>query len=163
MLSQPQLFQTYFKSDKHVNDVINCNIISLTKMTSMILPRMLVKGRGVIINVCSASGRTPTLMESVYSSTKAYMDFFSRFYHLNFLSTVDFIKYSLIFRCLMAEYASKGIIIQSVCPFFVSTKLLPLEESLTVPKPDDFVQSAIKTIGSQPITNGSLIHNIMVF
>lgn len=85
MLSQPQLFQTYFKSDKHVNDVINCNIISLTKMTSMILPRMLVKGRGVIINVCSASGRTPTLMESVYSSTKAYMDFFSRF-HLYFYS-----------------------------------------------------------------------------
>ena len=63
----------------------------------------------------------------------------------------------------MAEYASKGIIIQSVCPFFVSTKLLPLKEALTVPKPDDFVQSAIKTIGSQPITNGSLIHNIMVF
>ena len=86
MLSQPQLFQTYFKSDKHVNDVINCNIISLTKMTSMILPRMLVKGHGVIINVCSASGRTPTLMESVYSSTKAYMDFLSRFSHLYFNS-----------------------------------------------------------------------------
>lgn len=55
-----------------------------------------------------------------------------------------------------------GLIVQSVCPFFVCTKLLPLEPSLTVPRPEEFVESAFKTVGSQPVTNGSLVHNIMV-
>lgn len=55
-----------------------------------------------------------------------------------------------------------GIDVQVVCPFFVCTKLLPLEASLTVPDSVGFVRSALKTIRTQPITNGCFIHNIMV-
>ena len=65
-------------------------------------------------------------------------------------------------RGLATEYKSKGIIVQSLCPFFVSTKLAGVRRSLTTPSPDEFVNSSIKTIGSQNITNGCLIHNIQV-
>lgn len=65
-------------------------------------------------------------------------------------------------RALDVEYKSKGIIVQSLCPYFVSTKLSAVRRSLTAPKPDEFVSSALKTIGSQSVTNGCLIHNIQV-
>lgn len=86
MLSQPRPFHAYFHSASHVNDIINCNVVSLTKITRMVLARMLVKRRGLIVNVASASGRTPTVMETVYSSTKAFMVFFSRLEDYFFLN-----------------------------------------------------------------------------
>ena len=61
------------------------------------------------------------------------------------------------------EYKSKGIIVQSLCPYFVSTKLSAMKSSLMAPKPNVYVNEALKTIGTQPITNGCLIHNFQVF
>lgn len=73
-------------------------------MTAICLPGMVKKRKGIIINNASGSGRMPTPLLTVYSASKAYMDFFS--------------------RSLSGEYASKGIIIQSLCPYFVSTKVI---------------------------------------
>lgn len=111
-------------------------------MTAICLPGMIKKRKGIIINNASASGRTPTPMLTVYSATKAYMDFFS--------------------RALSVEYAQKGIIVQSLCPYFVSTKLSLARRSFTTPKPHEYVASAIKTLGSQTVTNGCIVHNIQV-
>jgi len=63
-------------------------------------------------------------------------------------------------RAAQLEYKSKGIIIQSVNPYFVSTKLSGVRKSLMAPKPNEYVASALSTIGSQPVTNGCLMHNI---
>ena len=65
-------------------------------------------------------------------------------------------------RGLAIEYKSKGILIQSLCPYFVSTKLAGVRKSLTAPGPDEYVNSSIRTIGSQGVTNGCLIHNFEV-
>lgn len=94
------------ESDSNINKLINCNIVSCTKMTAICLPVMLRKRKGIIINNASASGRIPTPMLTVYSASKAYMDFFS--------------------RALNTEYADKGIIVQSLNPYFVSTKVQKL-------------------------------------
>ena len=85
----PEFFDAYAQSDKTVNDIINCNIISLTKMTAIVLPCMIKKNEGVIINNASGSGRIPTPLLTVYSATKAYVDFFSR---LNLISNFRFSK-----------------------------------------------------------------------
>lgn len=58
--------------------IINCNILSLTKMTAIVLPNMVKKKKGIIINNGSGAGRTPLPILTVYSATKAYVDFFSR-------------------------------------------------------------------------------------
>ena len=47
-------------SEKFVNDIINCNIVSVTKMTAIVLPGMVKRKGGVIANISSASGRIPT-------------------------------------------------------------------------------------------------------
>jgi hypothetical protein len=50
-----------------------------------------------------------------------------------------------------------------LCPYFVSTKLSAMRKSLMSPLPDAYVNEAIKTIGTQPVTNGCLVHNIQVY
>jgi 17beta-estradiol 17-dehydrogenase / very-long-chain 3-oxoacyl-CoA reductase len=74
----PEFFDVYGQSDKDLSNLINCNITSLTKMTAIVLPNMVKKRKGIIINNASGSGRIPTPLLTVYSATKAYVDFFSR-------------------------------------------------------------------------------------
>lgn len=136
----PDFLEDILSDEKFTNDMINCNITSMTKMTGIVLPGMSKRKGGVIVNVASASGRIPTPMLTVYSATKAYMDFFS--------------------RAMQLEYKSKGIIVQSLSPYFVSTKLSGMRKSLMSPKPNEYVSNALKTIGSQTVSNGYLYHNI---
>lgn len=79
MMLEPMRFDQYFKEEKQINDMINCNVMASTKMTSIVLPNMLRKKRGIIINNASICGRIPIQFLAVYSATKAFIDFFSRY------------------------------------------------------------------------------------
>ena len=70
----------YFQEDSKENmwNMINVNICSMTIMTKMILPGMLRKKRGAIINISSVAAMGPQPFMTMYSATKAYVDFFSR-------------------------------------------------------------------------------------
>lgn len=81
----PLYFDEFAECEQNLDALISCNCMAITKMTAIILPRMIAKRRGVIINVASISGRVPTPLLAVYSATKAYVNFFSRF-KVNFLS-----------------------------------------------------------------------------
>ena len=140
--SYPEFFDVFAQNEKTVSDMINCNITSVTKMTAIVLPSMIEKRKGVIINNASASGRIPAPLLTASSASKAYVDFFS--------------------RGLNTEYKSKGIIVQSLCPYFVSTKLSALRKNLMTPGPNEYVSSALATVGSQPVTNGCVVHNLQV-
>ncbi|XP_033638686.1 very-long-chain 3-oxoacyl-CoA reductase-like [Asterias rubens] len=139
--SYPMYFHELPDSKKLLTDMVNLNCLSATMMTAIVLPGMLERKKGIVVNVSSASGMNPSPLLTVYSATKAYMDFFT--------------------RALQTEYASKGIIFQSVLPFFVSTKLSKIRRaSLTVPTPTGYVRSALATLGIEDRTNGCLIHSI---
>uniref|UniRef100_A0A668VWU6 Hydroxysteroid (17-beta) dehydrogenase 12b n=1 Tax=Oreochromis aureus TaxID=47969 RepID=A0A668VWU6_OREAU len=98
--------------------------------------------KGAILNISSASGMYPVPLLTVYSASKAFVDYFS--------------------RGLQAEYKSKGIIIQSVLPFFVATKLSKIRRAtLDRPSPERYVASQLNTVGLQTQTNGYLPHAIM--
>jgi len=45
--------------DGLINDLINVNVYALTKMTKIVLPKMIEKKKGIIINVGSAAGVIP--------------------------------------------------------------------------------------------------------
>ena len=70
----------YFHEDSEENmwNMINVNICSMTIMTKMVLPGMLRKKRGAIINMSSVIAMGPQPFMTMYSATKAYVDFFSR-------------------------------------------------------------------------------------
>ncbi|MGN7187271.1 SDR family NAD(P)-dependent oxidoreductase [Microbacterium testaceum] len=57
---------------------IAVNVNSLTVLTALVLPGMLARGRGAIINVASTAGFQPVPHMAVYSASKAYVLAFTR-------------------------------------------------------------------------------------
>lgn len=140
----PEYFTKIPNSDKFISDILNCNILSVTRMTHIVLPLMEARRSGIIINISSYSALFPTPLLAMYSASKIYMDYFSRALH--------------------AEYADRGIIVQSVLPYYVSTNMIRNPGvSLLIPSPDQFVSSALKTVGVEIRTYGYFAHNILAF
>lgn len=142
--SYPEYFIDVPDLDKMIDQMININIMSVCKMTRLVLPGMLERSKGVILNISSAAGMYPTPLLTLYSATKAFVDYFSRGLH--------------------AEYKSKGIIVQSVLPFYVATKLSKIRKpTFSKPSPETYVRAAIGTVGLQSQTNGCLPHAVMAW
>lgn len=53
--------------------LINCNVVSVTRMCIMVLGQMVERKKGFILNVASCSAVVPTPLMSLYSSTKVIM------------------------------------------------------------------------------------------
>jgi len=124
--------------------LINVNIMSCTRMIEIVLPRMETQRRGVIINLSSLSAAYPTPLLAVYGAAKTYVDFFS--------------------RALQVEYASKGIIIQSVLPSYVATKMAKIRKAtLLAPTPSSYAKGALATVGLEGRTYGFWSHKIQGF
>ncbi|XP_063083864.1 very-long-chain 3-oxoacyl-CoA reductase isoform X2 [Cavia porcellus] len=138
----PEYFLEIPDLDNVIKRLLNINILSVCKMTQLVLPGMVERSKGVILNISSASGMTPVPLLTIYSATKAFVDFFS--------------------RCLHEEYKSKGIFVQSVLPYFVATKLAKIRRpTLDKPSPDTFVKYALNTVGRTTRTCGYLVHSLM--
>ncbi|XP_019332441.1 very-long-chain 3-oxoacyl-CoA reductase isoform X2 [Alligator mississippiensis] len=138
----PEYFLDVPDLDNTIDKIININIMSVCKMTRLVLPGMLERSKGVILNISSASGMFPVPLLTLYSGTKAFVDFFSQGLH--------------------AEYKSKGIIVQSVLPYFVATKMARIRKpTFDKPSPETYVKAALGTVGLQSRTNGCLPHAIM--
>ncbi|XP_054899724.1 hydroxysteroid (20-beta) dehydrogenase 2 [Poeciliopsis prolifica] len=124
---------------KKITEIVNCNILSVPQMTRLILPRMVLRGKGLIINISSEMGVRPHPLVSLYSATKIFVIHFS--------------------KCLHAEYKSVGITVQCVTPFMVSTNMTKkLKVSLFVKSPPEFVYEALNTVGHSTFTSGCLSH-----
>ncbi|XP_056601308.1 hydroxysteroid (20-beta) dehydrogenase 2 [Triplophysa dalaica] len=125
--------------EQRITQVINCNILSVTQMSRLILPGMVERGKGLIINMSSEAASQPQPMLSLYSATKIFVTYFS--------------------RCLSAEYRSHGITVQCVAPFVVSTNMThnvpvnPLVKSAA-----SFARDALNTVGYTSYTSGCVTH-----
>ncbi|KTG03512.1 hypothetical protein cypCar_00013420 [Cyprinus carpio] len=143
----PEFFLHIPDLENFITTMINVNITSVCQMTRLVLPRMEARAKGVILNISSASGMFPLPLLTIYSSTKASV----------FTVFVDFFS-----RGLQAEYKCKGIIIQSVLPFFVATKMTKIRKpTLDKPTPERYVAAELTTVGLQDQTNGYFPHAVM--
>ncbi len=86
----------YFKSfsRQFFKDLINCNVVSMINMTRIILPQMVDRKKGLIINLSSVSSVLPFPLLTVYAASKALANKFS--------------------DDLRSEYRKQGITIQTV-------------------------------------------------
>uniref|UniRef100_A0A671QZE8 3-ketoacyl-CoA reductase n=1 Tax=Sinocyclocheilus anshuiensis TaxID=1608454 RepID=A0A671QZE8_9TELE len=140
--SYPEFFLHIPDLENFITTMINVNITSVCQVSRHKQHIGLLKAKGVILNISSASGMFPVPMLTIYSSTKAFVDFFS--------------------RGLQAEYKCKGIIIQSVLPFFVATKMTKIRKpTLDKPTPERYVAAELTTVGLQDQTNGYFPHAVM--
>ncbi|RLM75036.1 hypothetical protein C2845_PM15G12280 [Panicum miliaceum] len=113
--------------------LIRLNVEAVTWVTHAVLPGMLERGRGAIMNMGSgASAIMPSdPLYTVYVATKAYVDQFS--------------------RCLYVEYKSKGIDVQCQVPIQVATKLASIRKpTFLAPSPEAYARAAVRRIGYEP-------------
>jgi short-subunit dehydrogenase len=78
------------------------NVVALTSLTRHVLPQMIGKHRGGILNVSSSAGFVPVPGSAVYAATKAYVTSFS--------------------EALRAELYGTGISVCALCPGPVRTE-----------------------------------------
>ena len=64
-------------SPERQSEAIRLNTLALVDITRQLLPAMIAKGRGAIINVSSTSGFQPIPYAAVYAATKAFVTSFS--------------------------------------------------------------------------------------
>ena len=103
----------------------------------MLLPKMVKKGRGVVVNISSAASDHPVQLLSTYSATKRFECHFS--------------------DALRKECSSKGIIVQAVKPHFVATAMSGIRRtSRFVPDPVTYTRATVATVGIQHTTYHAL-------
>ncbi|KOB71111.1 Steroid dehydrogenase, partial [Operophtera brumata] len=113
-------------------EIINVNVGAVTAMSRMVLPGMVARGKGALVNVSSGSELQPLPLMTVYAATKAYVESFT--------------------KAVREEYSSKGIHVQHLSPLFVSTKMNSfsnklLEGSFLVPDAALYASHAVNTLG----------------
>src|ERR1043166_9616212 len=92
----------FAKSDPARNEqMLLVNVVALTSLTHRLLPQMIAKRRGGILNVSSSAGLFSIPGDAVYAATKAYVTSFS--------------------EALRAELRGKGVSVCAVCPGPVQT------------------------------------------
>ncbi|XP_031480011.1 very-long-chain 3-oxoacyl-CoA reductase 1-like [Nymphaea colorata] len=130
---------------EHVERIIRVNLEALTRVTHVVLPLMVKKRRGVILNLGSAAGSVlPAYpFSALYGATKAYIHHFS--------------------KTLNVEYKRFGIHVQCQAPFFVATKLSAVKASLFVPTADDYAERCLRWIGNhdQSVCSPHWAHSIL--
>src|SRR5207247_6759013 len=93
----------FAKSDTARNEqMLLVDVMALTSLTRRLLPHMVAKRRGGILNVSSSAGFLPIPGDAVYAATKAYVTSFS--------------------EALRAELRGTGVSVCAVCPGPVRTE-----------------------------------------
>jgi len=120
--------------------MIEVNCTSITRMSYMILPQMVARQNGAVINVGSASCAHATPMLAVYSATKAFIKQFS--------------------RSLTYEYKEENIDVLSVAPYYVISNLSGIKKpSLLVCTAERFVDDALNKLGYEVHSNPYWVHD----
>ncbi|XP_043569454.1 testosterone 17-beta-dehydrogenase 3 isoform X2 [Chiloscyllium plagiosum] len=71
----PCRFLETYDIDKTLDDIINVNVISVVKMTQLVLPKMKERQKGLILNISSGVANAPCPLYGLYSSTKCLMPY----------------------------------------------------------------------------------------
>lgn len=87
---------------KTLEAMLRVNIEALTHLTHLIIPGMVERGRGAILNVSSLASTLPIPDFAVYAATKAYVSSFS--------------------EALRIELSEKGVDVMYLCPGPVKTE-----------------------------------------
>lgn len=87
---------------QRLSEMMALNIVTLTKLTRLLLPDMLSRKSGKIMNVASTAGFQPGPLMAVYYASKAYVVSFS--------------------QALYNELSGSGITVTTLCPGPTATK-----------------------------------------
>ena len=127
-----------------VKDIITVNITAATYLCHQLLPAMISKGKGAIVNVASFGSYIPGPYLAEYIATKHYL-------------------HSLT-ESLALELEGTGVVIQEIDPSVVNTEMTknmynPAFKRIS-PNAEQFVRSALPTLGWVQRTCGHWSHGL---
>jgi len=109
-------------------DIVTINVNATLRVTHTILPGMVKRKRGLILNIGSFAGSVPSPMLATYSGTKSFLSTFT--------------------SALAEEVEDDNIMVEHVNTYFVVSKLSKIRKaSMMVPKPGAFVRSVLSKVG----------------
>lgn len=120
------------QSQANVERQIATNLLAPIELTRLLLPGMIASRRGVVVNVSSMSGKSPTPYSAVYSATKHGLNGFT--------------------ASLRLELEGTGVHVGSVCPSFVGETGMWADGGVPAPamlrevSPDRVVRAVFKVI-----------------
>jgi len=124
--------------------LIDVNCGTPTVMMSIVLPKMLRKRRGIIVNFGSFVGEANCPYPTVYPSTKTFCH--------------------KLTRDLQVWYKDSGVTFQTVMPGVVGSPMAyNLPNSTLIPNPENYTRSLIKTVGWVDETSGYIPHDLQFF
>ena len=107
--------------------LVDCNINSMLKVTRAILPSMVARRRGAVINMSSFSAMGAPLL-SVYSASKAFVMQWS--------------------ADMEMEYSSKGVTVMCAYPYYVVSNMSKIRKAnWTTPTPRAYAVSLLNQLG----------------
>ncbi|KAJ0181554.1 hypothetical protein K1T71_002276 [Dendrolimus kikuchii] len=126
-------------------ELINVNVGAVTVMTKMVLPGMVQRGKGAVVNVSSGAELQPMPLMAVYAATKSYVASFT--------------------QAIREEYSPKGIYVQHLSPMFVSTKMNAFSQrvmdgNMFIPDAPTYSKNAVALLGRITKTTGYWSHGI---
>jgi len=138
-------------TDEEVDRIMTVNMQSVVWMTRAVLPGMRERKRGAVVNMSSASARPPNPLLTVYSSTKGFVENFT--------------------KSLALEYASTGISFQCQSPLYVATSIVfpnskvPVEKraTLSTPTAKTYARYAVARIGYDTMTSPYWVHELFMW
>ncbi|XP_054156031.1 inactive hydroxysteroid dehydrogenase-like protein 1 [Oppia nitens] len=127
---------------------IRVNIAAVLMMTRTVLPGMIRRRRGLVINMSSIAAYKPLPLMGVYSASKVFVEWFS--------------------KTLEIEYKSYNIDVQTLTPSYIATKMTEFSDllqkpSIMFPSAETFAANAIATIGRTSHTTGYWCHSLQHF
>ena len=128
---------------QRARDMIELNCQAMVQMTHLLLPRMVERRRGAVINISSYLATHPQPLLGLYSATKKFANFFS--------------------QALSEEYSQRGVLVQTVMPHLVSTAMTKIRRNIFVPTGTVYSRSAVGTVGVVNTTYGYLPHAIICY
>merc|ERR1719153_2093385 len=137
-------FMPFLELDgKIVKDMITVNISAATILCHKLLPDMVKKGKGAIINIASTASYLSGPYLAEYFATKHYLHAFT--------------------EAIAIENEGTGVIIQEVDPGHVATEMTKdLAPAPATPMASTFVASALATLGYSQRTMGYWVHGLMM-
>lgn len=143
------IYKRFNNSDEdYLRGMVNVNILATVNFTRMIMPSMIARGKGLVINVSSMIGRLPVPYMGIYGPTKSFINHFS--------------------HNLQTEYSQHPIDIINLETGPVHTKLFDDaaelgKSSKMVPTSEEYARSALNA-ASSPVKSmtGIMSHGIIM-
>jgi short-subunit dehydrogenase len=120
--------------------MIRLNVLSLVELTGLLLPAMVTRGSGGILNVASTAGYLPGPGQAVYYASKAFVKSFS--------------------EALTVECRNTGVRVTALCPGPVETGFAQasgLSESLLMKTPGKVTAPDVAKIGWDGLAAGRAV------